>query len=176
MNVLLAQFIGSFGGPPPVFMLFFMVVFGLIAVRILAAVFKGLGNLAENAGTQLLTETATVVAKRSEVEGSRNSTGTTYYVTFEMDGSQRSEMEVSGRQFGQLAEGDRGTLVRQGTRFQSFMRQVAKVEPPPMMEPPTRKSLSCDYCGGAIPSGQIKCASCGWTWKPKPVGAEAAGS
>ena len=156
-------------GPPPIFMFFFVVVFGIIVVRILAAVFKGMGNLAEDAGATLLTETATVVAKRSEVEGSRNSTDTTYYVTFEVQDLQRHEMEVSGREFGQLAEGDRGQLTHQNTRFQSFARQVAKVEPPPIPEPPTRKTLSCDYCGSAIPTGQIKCVSCGWTWKPKPV-------
>lgn len=153
-------------GPPPIFMLFFVVIFGIIVVRILAAVFKGMGNLAEDAGSPLLTETATVVAKRSEVEGSRNTTDTTYYATFEFAGTQRIEMEVSGREFGLLAEGDCGALTHQGSRFQSFARQNLPVAPPPVAEPPPRKNLSCDYCGSAIPAGQVKCASCGWTWKP----------
>lgn len=167
MNAMLADFTGpSFGGPPLVFRFFFLAIFAIAAIRILAAISKGLGNWSANASAPVLNEAATVVAKRSEVAGRRNSTGTTYYVTFETNGSQRSELEVSGQQFGLLAEGDRGTLTRQGTRFQSFTRELAS-EPPPVAEPPSRKRLSCDYCGSAIPSGQIKCASCGWTWKPK---------
>ena len=175
MNEMLAQFGGSpFGGPPKIFTLFFVVIFAMVIIRILKAVFKGLGNLSDDSGGSLLTETATVVAKRSEVEGSRNSTDTTYYGTFELAGAHRIEMEVSGREFGMLAEGDRGELTHQGKRFQSFARQVTPVAPPPVEEPPTRKNLLCAYCGGAIPLGQTKCVSCGWTWKPKPVGAETA--
>jgi len=168
MNAMLASFAGSpFDGPPMIFRFVFVAIFAFAAIRILAAISKGLGDWSVNASSPILNEAATVVAKRSEVAGRRNSTGTTYYVTFETDGSQRSELEVSGRQFGLLAEGDRGTLIRQGSRFQSFTRQLASEPPPLVAEPPSRKRLSCDYCGSAIPAGQIKCASCGWTWKPK---------
>jgi len=169
MNAIPAEFAwSSFDGPPVVFRFFFVVIFGIVVVRILTSIFKGVGDWSGNLSEPMLSEEATVVAKRSEVAGRQNSTGTTYFVTFETNGSQRNELKVSGRQFGLLAEGDRGTLVRQGTRFERFDRQLAS-EPPMEAEPPSRKILACDYCGAAIPSGQTKCASCGWAWKPKPA-------
>lgn len=151
------------------FGLVFTVILGVIVIRILSSVFKVVSEWSDNSSQPLLTAEALVVAKRSEVEGSRNSTDTTYYVTFETNGGLRNEFKVSGRQFGMLAEGDRGTLIRQGSRFQSFQRNLETEPPPAPVEPPSRKSLSCAYCGSAIPLGQIKCASCGWTWKPGAI-------
>ncbi len=172
MNAMLAQLNGpSFAGPPSVFGLFFLAIFVFVVIRVLMTLVNGVGRLTENAGAPVLTEAANVVAKRSEVTGGRNSTGTTYYATFELSGGRRIEMELSGRQFGMVAEGDRGTLTHQGARFENFARQLVPDSPLIELEPepPTRKSLSCAYCGNAIPAGQAKCASCGWTWKPKPV-------
>lgn len=45
-----------------------------------------------------------------------------YYATFELDDRNRIEMPVSGTEFGMLADGDRGMLTHQGTRYLGFER------------------------------------------------------
>jgi len=57
------------------------------------------------------------------VGGMPATSSTTYYVTFEEPSGERRELQVSGQDFGQLAEGDRGHLMHQGTRFNGFTRQ-----------------------------------------------------
>ena len=49
---------------------------------------------------------------------------TSYYVTFQVESGDRMELRVSGREYGLLAEGDRGRLTFQGTRYLSFVRSV----------------------------------------------------
>ena len=41
-----------------------------------------------------------------------------------MESGDRMELRVSGREYGLLAEGDRGQLTFQGTRYLSFVRSV----------------------------------------------------
>ena len=60
-----------------------------------------------------------------------NSTGihgyhtyTSYYVTFQFDSGDRLEFSVEGTEYGMLAEGDRGKLTFQGTRYLGFERTV----------------------------------------------------
>ncbi|MGO4958370.1 DUF2500 domain-containing protein [Luteococcus sp. Sow4_B9] len=77
---------------------------------------------------------ATCVAKRTEVSGSGGgmnaSTGTmdmahsstTYRATFELEDGQRMELLLDGRQYGMLAEGDRGILNWRSDVFQGFQR------------------------------------------------------
>ena len=50
---------------------------------------------------------------------------TAYFVTFEEPSGERLELMVTGREFGQLAEGDRGHLMHQGTRYKGFTRKPA---------------------------------------------------
>ena len=74
-----------------------------------------------------------MVAKRENVSVRHhhgNGTGhttrsTTYYVTFQFDGGDRSELRLSGPEYGQLAEGDQGLLTFQGTRYLGFERRGA---------------------------------------------------
>jgi hypothetical protein len=68
----------------------------------------------------------TVVAKRSDVGGGWNNmpASTSYYVTFELENGRRAEFPVSGREFGMIAEGDTGTIRRQGTWFKGFHRRI----------------------------------------------------
>ena len=47
-------------------------------------------------------------------------TSTRYYVTFQVESGDRMEFSVSGPEYGMLAEGDRGKLTFQGTRYLSF--------------------------------------------------------
>lgn len=168
MNQMLAQFGGpSFGGPPPIFMFFFVAIFVVVIGSILVKTVKGVSEWTSNNAQPVETEEGELVAKRTEVSGGEKSTSTTYYATFELADGERVELEISGRDYGQFAEGDRGQLTHQGTRYLGFTRQrerSASVATEPTVPP----HLTCDYCGSAIPGGQVKCASCGWTWKPKP--------
>lgn len=170
MNAMLAQFGGSsFGGPPAIFMFFFVAIFGIVIGGILFNIGKGVTEWASNNAQAERCDDAEIVAMRTEVSGGKNSTSTTYYATFELAGAERKELEISGRDYGLFAEGDTGRLTHQGTRFLGFARQPKRASSPPVMESSAPGNLLCTYCGSAIPSGQIKCQSCGWTWKPKPM-------
>ena len=48
---------------------------------------------------------------------------TTYYATFQVESGDRMELRLSGAEYGILAEGDRGRLTFQGTRYLSFERE-----------------------------------------------------
>lgn len=48
---------------------------------------------------------------------------TSYYVTFQVDSGDRMELSVSGSEYGVLAEGDKGQLTFQGTRYLTFDRE-----------------------------------------------------
>lgn len=50
---------------------------------------------------------------------------THYYVTFEVESGDRMELGMDGPAFGMLAEGDRGKLTFQGTRYLGFQRGYA---------------------------------------------------
>lgn len=52
------------------------------------------------------------------------SASTSYYATFEVESGDRMELQLSGQEYGQLAEGDTGVLSFQGTRFLSFDRTL----------------------------------------------------
>lgn len=105
-----------------------VVVLGLIAtlvvVTVVAVVFKGLTTWQRNNAAQVLSEPAMVVAKRAEVSAgnSDKATRTHHLVTFETSLGARHELAMHGADYGLLAEGDRGTLTFQGTRYQGFVR------------------------------------------------------
>lgn len=109
---------------PIIFMVMFMLVFGMILVTL----FRGVAQWNQNNHAPRLTVEATVVAKRQNFSRHRNAgsslhhTSTTYYVTFQVESGDRLELLVEGREYGLLVEGDRGRLTFQGTRFLSFNR------------------------------------------------------
>lgn len=72
----------------------------------------------------VLTRSARVVAKRTQVWGHQRRTRTIYYATFELEGGSRQEFETTGGQFGVLVEGDAGSLVTQGPLLRSFQRDL----------------------------------------------------
>ena len=98
----------------------FVLVFGIIIVTMV----RGVGELNKNNQSPKLTVTVTVVAKRSDVHRGIETmhTFTSYYVTFQVESGDRMEFEVSDMEYGMLAEGDRGMLTFQGTRYLSFQR------------------------------------------------------
>lgn len=98
----------------PVFFLLFAGVFVFIII-------KNIGQWNQNNNQPVLTVECKVVGKRTEVWGSEGS-HTNYYVTFEVESGDRMELYAPARDYGLIAEGDRGKLTFQGTRYKSFER------------------------------------------------------
>ena len=114
------------GGFQVVFLLIFFCILGIFVVTIA----RGIGQWNKNNHSPRLTVDATVVAKRTDVTSHHHgamqtghfASATTYYVTFEVESGDRMELSMPGEAFGMLAEGDRGKLSFQGTRFLGFER------------------------------------------------------
>lgn len=98
---------------------------------------RGTAQWNRNNQSPRLTVDAELVSRRTEVStfhhGGHNGTdmchassSTTYYVTFQVDSGDRMEFSVSGQEYGLLAEGDRGKLTFQGTRYLGFEREKVK--------------------------------------------------
>ena len=90
-----------------------------------------------NNALPIRTVEAEVVAKRSDVSfvqygghhGDSNAfADTRYFVTFQTENGERTELAVEGREYGMLAEGDSGQLTFQGTRYMGFERNVPSSE------------------------------------------------
>lgn len=117
-----------FGGFNTIFFLVFFIILGVILFTFI----KGIQQWSYNNQQPVLTVAAIVVTKRANV--SRNvhhhgdhhhhSSSTTYYVTFQVESGDRMELHVNGREYGQMAEGDKGKLTFQGTRYLKFERIV----------------------------------------------------
>ena len=112
--------------------IFIGIIFVLVIGGIIFAAVKGIGTWAWNNKQPLQAVAAHVVSKRtdtsgtgSSMNGNGGSVNTWYYVTFEVDGGERKEFGMSGREYGLLAEGDPGTLTFQGTRYKGFARSAA---------------------------------------------------
>ena len=105
----------------------FVVVVVTIGFRLLHAVMEWSNN--NQQPVQALA--ATVRAKRMDVQGLAGDYGgqTNYFVTFEFPDGTRREVRVSGERYGQMAEGDTGTVTLQGTRFHSFIRRGIWMNP-----------------------------------------------
>ena len=104
----------------------FVLVFGIIIV----ALVRGIGEWNKNNHSPKLIVPATVVSRRTAVshhhhgsEMHHTHTSTYYYATFQVESGDRIEFLVSGTEYGMLAEGDRGALTFQGTRYLSFRRE-----------------------------------------------------
>ena len=118
-----------FGGG---FQILFFLVFFLIIGVFLATMIRGIGQWHKNNQSPRLTVEATVVTKRTNVSRHHHhngaghmghtSTSTTYFVTFQVASGDRMELRMDGYQYGMLAEGDRGRLTFQGTRYLGFER------------------------------------------------------
>lgn len=104
--------------------IFLVVMLGIVTI----SVGKGLLQWSRNNNSPLLTLSARIVSKRSEItqkqdEGVSSRTTTTHYLTFEVSGGDRMEFIVSGHEYGMSVEGDTGSLTFQGTRYYGFQRQ-----------------------------------------------------
>ncbi|WP_144510643.1 DUF2500 domain-containing protein [Bacillus sp. FJAT-22090] len=116
-----------FGGMPlpfAIFLVIFLIFFLLIASLIGFTIIKSVGQWNKNNHSPKLSVPVQVVTKRSNTSGGSGNTSasTSYYVTFQVESGDRMELQLSGKEYGMLAEGDLGILTFQGTRFLSFER------------------------------------------------------
>lgn len=126
-----------YSGFDALFSILFPLVFLFVLGMILFTVVRDLRTWRKNNASPRLTVPATVVAKRMNVSrhhtanagdmtgahGYTSTSATTYYVTFQVESGDRMELRLSGAEYGMLAEGDRGRLTFQGTRYLSFERE-----------------------------------------------------
>lgn len=115
----------------------FPIMFILIFTIIVFTFVKGIATWLKNNNSPRLTVSARIVAKRqntthnnqpnagdiSGAHGFHTISSTSYYVTFQVDSGDRMELSVSGSEYGVLAEGDKGQLTFQGTRYLTFDRE-----------------------------------------------------
>ena len=121
------------GGTSPL-MTILIVVF---AVLLIGAIGRGLYVWMRNNRAPQETADARITSKRMKVSGHggtmmtnrisamntiHSSTYTDYFVTFELENGRRLELGVKDAEYGMLAEGDRGRLSWQGTRYLGFER------------------------------------------------------
>lgn len=105
--------------------IFFLLIFGAFIFTLI----KDVKEWSYNNKQPIVPVIATIISKRTSVShrhGNKNhmsTNSTTYYVTFEYTNGQRQEFHVDGTQYGLLAEGDKGILSFQGTRFIDFKRE-----------------------------------------------------
>lgn len=102
--------------------LIFVVLAAVLGVMLFVIV-KTLSRHAMNRNAPILSVDARIVGKREQTSGGGETMAWThYYVTFEVASGDRMEFQVEGRESGMLAEGDKGKLTFQGTRYMSFLR------------------------------------------------------
>ena len=122
----------GFGMGGVVFTALFILVFLMILGTFLAMLLRGISQWSRDNRAPRLTVGALVTAKRTNVSHHRHSgaggvghttRSTTYYATFEVESGDRMELQLSGQDYGLLAEGDRGYLTFQGSRYLGFERE-----------------------------------------------------
>ena len=111
--------------------IFFGIVFAFIIGMMIVMFVHIVKEKRKNDASPRLSVPATVVTKRTNVSHRHHhgandmdycTTDTTYYVTFQVGSGDRMELRMTGRDYGMLFEGDRGTLHFQGTRYLGFDR------------------------------------------------------
>ena len=111
----------------------FNIMFNIVLILILCMVVFMIVQLvirwSRNNHSPRLTVNAVVSSKRTDVTHHHSSTSTfasstRYYVTFQVESGDRIELNVTGYDYGMLAEGDTGRLSFQGTRFLGFERTM----------------------------------------------------
>ncbi|WP_211271414.1 DUF2500 domain-containing protein [Anaerobacillus alkalilacustris] len=109
---------------------FIPLIFIIVIGGIIFNVAKGVSEWHSNNQQPTLTVNTRVVSKRTETSRHMHNhnghhhhhTTTHYYITFEVESSDRIELSVKGKQYGLIAEGDIGKLTFQGTRYHNFER------------------------------------------------------
>lgn len=102
----------------------FPIMFCVIVGMFIFILIRNIMQWSKNNHAPKLTVEASIVTKRRNYHHSANGAGGTasYYVTFQVQSGDRMELRVSSSEYGMLAEGDRGQLTFQGTRYLDFRR------------------------------------------------------
>ncbi len=103
-------------------------VFILVSIAVTAV--RGIKQWNRNNASPELAVEAQVVTKRADISVHHHNADqmttahstTRYFATFEVESGDRMEFSVPHTEYGLLAEGDRGKLTFQGTRYLSFQR------------------------------------------------------
>ena len=104
--------------------LIFLLALGIM----IGALVHNISRWSKNEKSPRLTVEANVVAKRTahrRTMSNKRYTGrdyTNYYATFQFESGDRLELELQGREYGMIVEGDKGKLTFQGTRYLGFER------------------------------------------------------
>lgn len=110
--------------------------FAVTFIIILIIIVKNIRTWNSNNKQPRLVVPAVIVSKRTDVSRSSHMSNTSgipqyndysttfYYVTFQFESSDRMEFRVNGNEYGLLAEGDKGKLCFQGTRYLGFSRDI----------------------------------------------------
>ncbi|MCD8075135.1 MAG: DUF2500 domain-containing protein [Lachnospiraceae bacterium] len=128
----------GFGMGFGMFDILFTVIFICVIVIFIVTAVKGLATWNRNNHAPRLSVSAVVVTKRTDMtydqhanagdatgaHGFHTTTTTRYYATFQVESGDRMEFHVNRSEYGMLAEGDRGTLTFQGTRYLGFERSI----------------------------------------------------
>ncbi len=110
----------------------FVTIFVIVIGAIIFTIINGIREWSSNNKQPILNVDAVIISKRTNTSRHHHnnnghghtSTSTTYYVTFEVQSGDRMEFVVSGKEYGMLAEGDKGNLIFQGTRYHGFDREM----------------------------------------------------
>ena len=105
------------------FEIMFAIAFVFILGAIIIMLVRNISTWNKNNKSPRLTVEAKVVSKRNAISHHDNMSSTRYFVTFQVDSGDRMELQVTGSEYGMLAEGDVGKLSFQGTRYLSFERR-----------------------------------------------------
>ena len=121
---------GFGGGLSPVMIAIIVIFIVLLAGVIGRGVFVWIRNnnsTRQTVNAQIITKRMkvsghghTAIGKTSAMNGIGTSVYSRYFVTFELENGKRLELCVKDSEYGMLAEGDRGELSFQGTRYLGF--------------------------------------------------------
>lgn len=100
-----------------------MAIFALVIIVFIVIIATNMKRNSYNNRQPRITTDATIVSKRTHVRGNDHYY-TDYFITFEFESGDRSEMQVAEDQYGILVEGDAGKLTFQGRRFLSYLRAI----------------------------------------------------
>lgn len=136
-------------------MIFVVFVFVIVAFALRSALGENLFDSSPEVSSR-----AVVVAKRTHMTRGENAS-TTYHATFEFENGERKELDLSGGQYGYIAEGDVGMLTSRGSRFVSFRRVDDRFS----AEDPNKAVHVCPACGATY-IGRV-CDYCDTPWAGK---------
>lgn len=113
-----------------VFSLLVIIIFGFVIGMFVVTFLRIATETRQNNASPRLEVEALITGKRTNSTHhsdpnnlAMSHTDTTYFVTFQVASGDRMEFHVRGQEYGMMAEGDRGILRFQGTRFLEFERK-----------------------------------------------------